>query len=479
MSRETSANSAVARHEPPNGESNMKKLIIALTVLVGIAVGVGTASAATAITSGNSSKASAPPVGGASGAIVVAWNQQLLQIVLTPGAQPATVHPTRSFAILHAAIYDSVVSITKDSTGYLFSVGASRGARVDAAAVESGHDTLVALYPNLSSKLKISVDQLLAGELAAIPDGAAKQQGIEVGREVAAQLLADRANDGSSATPPPFVAGNQPGDFRPVPPTFTAPVFTGWANVSPFVLESANQFRPEPQAAVSSAAYANALNEVKSLGQNTSTSRTADETVAARFWAGPIWNTWNEIADNAVLAHHTNLETTARVFAVLNLTFADGVIAFYDAKYHYQIWRPVTAIRAGDTIGNPAITGDPTWTPLATTPADPSYPGAHSVISAAGASVLSSFFGQDDHIQVTSDVMKGTVRTFDSYQAVATEAGLSRIFAGVHTRLDHEAGLKLGRAVAQFVLRESRSSDFGVESKSSNRGTTTRATGRY
>jgi len=437
----------------------MKKLIITLTVLVGIALGVGTASAAGAITTGNN-KTSPPPAGGASGAIVVDWNKELLQIVLTPGAQPATVHPTRSFAILHAAIYDSVVSITRDGPSYLFAVPAPRSARVDAAAAEAGHDALVALYPNLNSNLQAAVDQLLADELAAIPDGASKQQGINVGDEVAARLLAARANDGSAATPPPFVAGTQPGDFRPVPPSFAAPVFTGWANITPFVLESAKQFRPEPQAAVTSAAYATALNEVKSLGQNTSTTRTADETVTAKFWAGPIWNTWNEIADDAALAHHTNLETTVRLFAVLNLTFADGVIAFYDAKYTYRIWRPVTAIRAGDTIGNPAITGDPTWTPLATTPADPSYPGAHSVISAAGATVLSSFFGKHDQIQVTSDVVKGTVRTFDSYEAVATEAGLSRIFAGVHTRLDHESGLELGRDVAQLVLHESKSSDF-------------------
>jgi membrane-associated phospholipid phosphatase len=372
-----------------------------------------------------------------------------------------------------------VVSITKDAPPYVFSVPASRGARVDAAAAEAGHDTLVALYPNSSSKLKSAIDQLLGDELAAIPDSAAKEQGIKVGHDVALQLLADRANDGSAATPPPFVAGDKPGDFRPVPPSFAPPAFTHWANVAPFVLENARQFRPDPQVSVTSAAYANALNEVKSLGQNTSTTRTADETVAAKFWAGPIWNTWNEIADNAALAHSSNLETTARLFAVLNLTFADGVIAFYDAKYHYQIWRPITAIRAGDAIGNPAITGDPTWTSLASTPADPSYPGAHSVISSAGATVLSSFFGKDDLIQVTSDVLKGTVRTFDSYGAVATEAGLSRIFAGVHTRLDHESGLTLGRKVAQFVLRESKSSDFGVESKPSDPGTATRVRGGY
>ncbi len=321
----------------------------------------------------------------------------------------------------------------------------------------------------------MELDSQLTAELAAIPDGTAKLNGIQVGQTVAAKLLAQRANDGSAATPPAFVAGNQPGDYRPTPPAFAAPVFTGWANVKPFVLDSASQFRPEAPPAVTSAAYATALNEVKSLGQNTSTTRTADETAAAKFWAGPIWNTWNEIADNAAVAHHTNLETTSRLLAVLNLTFADGVIAFYDAKYHYAVWRPITAVRLGDSIGNPAITGDSTWTSLATTPADPSFPGAHSVISEAGATVLSSFFGNDGQVSVTSDVLPGTVRQFSGYQAIATEAGLSRIFAGVHTRLDHEAGLALGRNVAQLVLRSSNSADFGPNPKAA----TPSAPGRY
>jgi len=126
----------------------------------------------------------------------------------------------------------------------------------------------------------------------------------------------------------------------------------------------------------------------------------------------------------------------------------------YDAKYHYQLWRPITAIRLADTDSNPATIGDPTWTPLAVTAADPSYPGAHSTISAAGATVLSAFFGDFDDIQVSSSAMPGVVRTFDRYSDVATEAGLSRIFAGQHTRLDHEAGNQLGSDVASFVLNE-------------------------
>ena len=327
--------------------------------------------------------------------------------------------------------------------------------------------------------MQTELDTLLADELAAIPDGSPKQEGIQVGDNVAMRLLSIRANDGSAATPAPFMAGTQPGDYRPTPPSFAAPVFTGWSKVQPLVLDSASQFRPDAPPVVTSQAYATALNEVKSLGQNSSTTRTADETVAAMFWAGPIWNTWNEIADKAALAHHTNLETTARMFAILNLTFADSVIAFYDAKYHYHVWRPITAIRLGDSIGNTAIAGDPSWTPPATTPADPSYPGAHSVISEAGATVLSAFFTKDDQVLVTPDVMPGTVRVFNRYQAVATEAGLSRIFAGVHTRLDHESGLALGRDIAQFVLRSSKAADFGANSRSADSGAASRTTDGY
>ncbi len=416
----------------------MKKKKLVLATSIGVFLGIGSSVATLA-----DSSPLATGVHGSrgSGAIVIAWNRELLRIVQTPGAQPATIHPTRSYAILHAAIYDAVVSITRDAPAYLFSVPAPRRARPDAAAATAGHDTLVALYPTM----KAALDQQLADELATIPDGAGKQQGIQVGQAAAARLLALRANDGSAATPPPYVPGNQPGNYQLTPPDFAAPVFTNWGNVTPFVLDNAAQFRPGPPPALTSQAYVQALNEVKSLGQNTSTTRTPEETVIGKFWAGPIWNTWNEIAENAALAHHTNLETTARLFAVLNLSFADSVIAFYDAKYHYQLWRPVTAIREANTIGNPAIAGDPTWTP------------AHSTISAAGAGVLSAFFGNQDQIRVTSDVLPGVVRTFTSYNDVVMEAGLSRILAGLHTRLDHEAGLELGYDIARSVI-----SDFGV-----------------
>ena len=381
-----------------------------------------------------------------SGQLVVDWNRELIAILGTPGAQPATVHPTRSFAILQAAQYDAVTSITRHDPPYLFSAPAPVGARPDAAADQAAHDVLAALYPAMKTRL----DTMLAAELALIPGGPGKHDGTQVGAAVARRLLRVRAADGSATAPPPFVAGTKPGDYRPTPPDFPAPVFTTWGSVTPFVLRSGRQFRPAPPPPVTTAAYAKALNEVKSLGQDISTTRTADQTAAAKFWASaPIWNTWNQVAQNLAVTRHASLEQTATVFANLDLALADATIGLYDAKYHYLVWRPVTAIQLGDTTGNPGIAGDPNWNPLAVTAADPSYPGAHSTISQAAATVLADFYGHRQHLAIT---LNGVTRTFGSFQAAANEAGLSRIFAGQHTRLDHQAGQILGAQVADFVL---------------------------
>jgi membrane-associated phospholipid phosphatase len=229
-------------------------------------------------------------------------------------------------------------------------------------------------------------------------------------------------------------------------------VFTTWGEVTPFVLEQSDQFRPAPPPELTSDAYAAAINEVQSLGSANSTIRTAEQTEIGKFWNPPIQNFWNQIAQTVALTHHSDLTTTARLFATLDLSFADSAIAFYDAKYTYRLWRPVTAIRLADTDGNPLTVADPTWLPLSVnTAADPSYPGAHSTISAAGADVLAGFYGDHQSFSVTSTALPGVTRSFTSFAAAAQEAGLSRIFSGQHTRLDHVAGVKLGREVAGFV----------------------------
>ncbi|MGH3419171.1 MAG: vanadium-dependent haloperoxidase [Streptosporangiaceae bacterium] len=223
--------------------------------------------------------------------------------------------------------------------------------------------------------------------------------------------------------------------------------------LSPFVLGSGRQFRFAPPPPITSATYARALNQVKSLGQDSSTTRTADETTLAKFWgAAPIWNVWNQIAQKLAVTRHATLEQTVTVFAHLDLTLADATIGLYDAKYHYLVWRPVTAIQEGSAAGNPRIIGDPGWNPLAVTAPDPSYPGAHATISQAAATVLSAFYGDHQRLTVSSDADPGVTRTFGSFQAAANEATLSRIFAGQHTIIDLVAGQQLGHHVADFVL---------------------------
>jgi PAP2 superfamily len=383
---------------------------------------------------------------------VLQWNRTLLVIVRTPGAQPATVHPTRSFAIMHAAIYDAVNAIDGTHTPYLVRVtDVSRSASQDAAAAVAAHEVLLTLYPHFQPQL----DAQLLQALAQIPEGADKAQGIRIGQAVADRILALRSNDGANAQPIPFVFGNAPGDYQSTPPNFPKqPQFTHWSRVTPFALERANQFRPGAPPALTSDTYSDAFNEVKALGIVNSTASSADEALTGRFWNGAIQNYWNEITQTAASAHDLTTAQSARLFALLNLTLADGVIAFYDAKYTYDFWRPVTAIRAADTDNNPETLADPNWLPEVTNTApDPSYPGAHAVISAAGAAVLISVLKKDElDFNVTSEVMPGVERSFERLSAAAEEATLSRIFAGAHFRFDLTAGQQLGRDVADFVV---------------------------
>jgi PAP2 superfamily len=380
---------------------------------------------------------------------VVQWNRMLLVIVRTPGAQPATIHPTRSFAIMHGAIYDAVNAIDGTHKPYLVRLGASRFASQEAAAAAAAHEVLVKLYPSFQPTLDAQLQQALAK----IPNGG-KAEGISIGNTVADRLLALRTNDGSNAQPIPYGFGSAPGDYQSTPPNFPKqPQFTHWSHVTPFALENADQFRPGGPPALTTDRYSDAFDQVKSLGIANSTAATADEALTGRFWNGAIQNYWNEIAQTAAVAHNLTTAENARLFALLNLSFADSVIAFYDAKYTYNFWRPVTAIRAAATDGNPETEADPNWLPeVGNTTPDPSYPGAHAVISAAGAEVLISFFRKDHfEFSVTSEVMAG-VRSFTSFSAAAEEATRSRIFAGVHFLFDLTRGRRLGDDVADFVV---------------------------
>ena len=300
---------------------------------------------------------------------VVQWNKNLIVIVRTSGTQPATIHPTRSFALMHAAIYDAVNAIDGSHEPYLVHLtAASPNASQDAAAAQAAHDVLVGLNP----KLQTTLDTQLQQSLAQISDGAEKTDGVNIGLTVAEQILSLRANDGANAQPIPYVFGNAPGDYQSTPPNFLKqPQFTHWSHVIPFALDRADQFCPGLPPALNSDRDSDDFNEVKSLGIVNGTAATADQMLTGHFWNGAIQNYWNEITQTAAIEHNLTTAESAWLFALLNLTLADSVIAFYDAKYTYNFWRPVTAIRAGGTDNNPDTTADPNWLPEVgnTTPA--------------------------------------------------------------------------------------------------------------
>ena len=268
---------------------------------------------------------------------VIEWNRTLLAIVRSPGAQPATIHSTRNFAILHAAIYDAVNNIEPRFSPHLVHLpNVPRSASKIAAADEAAHDVLVFVYP----AFQVSLDTELQQDLAQIPDNERKAQGVAVGQAVASQLLAARSADGANVIPPPYIPGNQPGDYQLTPPNFAPADFTQWPQVTPFALERADEFRPDPPPAPTSGLYTEVFNEVKSLGFINSTTRTAEQTEIGQFWNGNIQDFWNEIGQTAALQRHLNLERSARLFALLNISLADTAIAFFEAKYTYNFWRP-------------------------------------------------------------------------------------------------------------------------------------------
>jgi membrane-associated phospholipid phosphatase len=421
-----------------------KNLITLVLLCASLSARVAGSPRAAADDAGKPEASSAQPVNP-----VIEWNRTLLVIVRTHGAQSPTIHSTRSFAILHATLYDAINNIDGTFSPYFVRLpNVSRHASRPGAADQAAHDVLVALYPAFQAMLDAELQQ----DLAQIPDGQNKVDGIAVGQTVAAEMLSLRSNDGSGVTPPPFIPGNQPGDYQLTPPNFAAADFTQWPQVTPFALARADEFRPGPPPELTSDEYTSVFDEVKSLGFINSTTRTPEQTLIGTFWNGNIQDFWNEIAQTAALRRHLNLARSARLFALLNISLADTAIAFFDAKYTYQFWRPVTAIQMAGSDGNPSTEPNPTWLPLTPkTAPDPAYPGAHSAISAAGAEVLRFYFGRRFSFDVTSESLAGVTRHFTSFSAAAEEAGLSRIYAGQHFRSDHIAGKALGRKVAESV----------------------------
>jgi hypothetical protein len=353
------------------------------------------------------------------------------------------------FGYVAVAVYDTVMAIEGGYEPFAVDIDAPVGASAEAAVAAAAHRVLGHYLPAQKPTI---IDPAYATSLAGIPDGQAKTDGIAVGQNVADLFIAQRADDGfrmsAPYTPP---SPPIPGVWIPTAPT--PPIGTYLGQMRPFALDSADQFRPAGPPALSSKKWADEYNEVKEIGSSTSTTRTADQTVAARFWAeAPIQQSHRAFRE-FVLGHELDVVEAARFMAMISVTYADGLIACFDAKYHYAFWRPITAIRAGDTDGNDATVGDPTWSPLLpVTPNHPEYPSAHSCLTPAAGLVIARFLGTEQ-IDFTIPSLTGLGdRHYATPKALEYDVANARIWGGIHFRSAVEDGAKIAKKTANYVL---------------------------
>ena len=381
--------------------------------------------------------------------VVTDWNSAALDAIRADRTTPPQA--ARALAILHVAIYDAVNGITRTHEQYFLTDKAPGAASVVAAAAAAGHRVLGELFPAHQE----AFDALYAANLDAVADGPSRRFGMAWGESVANAILDLRRNDHSSDVVP-YTPRTDPGFWQPTPPANAAALLPQWPTVTPFAMISPDQFRPAPPPALDSDQWARDYNVTKDLGSTASTVRTAEQTAIARFWADGAGTVtppghWNVIAQDAGKQFGTTLEENARLFAVLNIAEADAAIVSWDCKYRFEYWRPVTAIRNGDLDSREDTVADAAWTPLLVTPPFPEYTSGHSTFSAAAAAVLGAFFGDDMAFTTESEDLPGVVRSFPSFSAAAQEAGMSRIYGGIHFLSANDAGQSSGSELGAFV----------------------------
>jgi len=395
--------------------------------------------------------------------VILEWNQLMRQTFAAEASSAAPPINSRTMGMLGGSMFDAVNSVNRNYQsylGYFDPTTAGVGIDASAAAATAAYNTMTSIYTDrygAGNPYLANFTNLYNSQMAAITAGDSKTRGMEVGAAAAQAMVTARASDGWNAattySPQPFgtvgrwQAGTNPGAWGANTGTF---LFSQWQNVTPFGMTTGSQFRPDGptglngttpadyQAWVQSSAYTAEFNQVKSLGSSTSSTRTADQTVIAYFWAAGL-----------------NLEQNARLFALLNLAQADTGIASWDAKVFYDNWRPMLAINTADTDGNNDTLVDAAWTPLIPTPSFGSYTSGHSAFSMAGATVLAEFFGTDN-IAFTTDsespfLPVGYSRSYNSFSEAAAEAGMSRIYGGIHWASDKEDGALLGNAVGTYI----------------------------
>jgi hypothetical protein len=378
---------------------------------------------------------------------VTDWNQTAIEVMKV--ARVAGNPWSRTLAMVHVAMSDAINSVQDRYARYVATVPVVPGASAEAAAATAARQILVELFPNQ----KTIVEEAYAASIKAIPDGPAKSQGVTLGEQVAAAVQADRSADGT----------NVPDTYRPVTsagvwvPT-TPPLFAQYARAKPWALTGPDQFRPGPPPQLSSALYARDYNETRTLGGAKSTARTPAQTDAVKFWTqanlGPAWQA---AARQLSAAKEVGLAENARLFALLNMGVANTFITDWDAKFTYNFWRPVTAIRNGDMDGNDATERDPAWTPLNDTPMHPEYPSQAAIISGVAVGVLESMFGPNPAIPfTTADLFDPNLkRQFNNIAELDKEHRNVRVWGGIHFRNSLDVGYDMGRKIAVYLVDNS------------------------
>jgi hypothetical protein len=371
--------------------------------------------------------------------VITDWDQKGIDIAVP--RMPST-HSQRIVAIMHAAMFDAVNSIERRYQPYLAQLPASPTTSKDAAAAAAAATVLTRLLPGAEDELKGA----LAAYLTKLPDAEGKSDGIKLGLAVAGKVLEARANDGSDA-PDAYRPKTAPGVYVPTPIT----VASMWPNVTPFALKSASQFRPEPPLPLASAQWA--TGEIKDFGGKASTRRSARQTEDARFWLVTGPPAYHPIARQLVVSKKMDVMDSARFMALVAMAEADAYIAVMDGKYHYDFWRPITAIRNGNLSGNPAVSLESSWQPIDNTPMHPEYPCAHCICGATLAAVVETLFDTADvaEVTLTSATAPGVTRRWTNLWALSKDVSEARIWAGFHYRFSTRAGEDMGRKVGQYV----------------------------
>ncbi len=353
----------------------------------------------------------------------------------------------REVAMVHIAMFDAVNSIEQRYRPYLVQPSVPKTTSQEAAAATAAGTVLAGLP---ARRATAEMKAALANYLASIPDGAAKADGIKLGEAVAAKVLEARANDGANA-PDAYRPRTTAGVYVPTPIT----VGSTWPAMTPFALTKPSQFRPPPPIPLASPEWAADYNELKDYGGKTSAKRSAQQTETARFWLMVGAPAYHPIPRQLVVAKQMSIIDSARFMALFAVALTDSYIAVFDAKYHYEFWRPITAIRNGDIDGNPATELEATWQPIDNTPLHPEYPCAHCINSGAAVAVIESVLGSTDipEVSMTSSTAPGVIHHWTNLGVFADEVANARIWAGFHYRFSTRVGTDMGRKIGEYVVK--------------------------